>query len=79
MYGIKINKSALCYDVHLTYLSLHHEDSLSSEFLHKLKNVEIFFNLHSLKHAVQDNEGSSPTHSSTAVDQQGTAVGVRVC
>ena len=60
------------------YLSLNHEDSLSSELLEELKNVEILFHLHSLQHAVQDNEGSCPTHSSTAVDQQGAAIRVRV-
>ena len=60
------------------YLGLNHEDSLSSELLEELKNVEILFHLHSLQHAVQDNEGSCPTHPSTAVDQQGAAIRVRV-
>ena len=46
--------------------------------LDKLKDVEIFFNLHSLQHTVQYNEGSSSAHTSAAVDQQRTAVCVGV-
>ena len=67
-----------CKEVSTLYLSLNHEDSLSSQLFEKLKDVKIFFSLHSLQHAVQDNEGSCPPYSSTAVDQQGAGIRVRM-
>ena len=62
-----------CTDV---YLCLNHEDSLSSKLLEKLKDVEIIFLLHSLKHAIQDNKCSRPPYPSTTVHQEGARVRV---
>ena len=53
-------------------------DRLSSELFEKLEDVDTFFHLNSLQHAVQDNEGPCPTHPSTAVDQQRARVRVRM-
>lgn len=56
------------------HLCLDQQDSMDSDFSHKLVYVEIFLSLHSLKHAVQHNKCPSSAHSSTAVDQQGSGV-----
>ena len=62
----------------IPYLCLNHEDSLSSELLEKLKDVEIIFLLHSLQHAIQYNKRSCPPHPCTTVHQEGARVRVRM-
>ena len=78
----KFNVSGCRYSIKVTvhgdYLSLNHENSLSSELLEKFKDVETIFLFHSLQHAVQDNKCSCPPHSSTTVYQQGAKVRVRM-
>ena len=40
------------------------------EFIH----IDCVLSLHSLQHAIQQDEGACPTHTSTAVHQQGVAI-----
>ena len=58
-----------------THLSLDHQNSLGSHFLHEFWNVENSFLLHPLHHCVQSDEGASPANTGTAVHQQGRARG----
>ena len=53
----------------LIHLGLNHENTLTSKLFKKLVYIEVFFHLHSLQHAVQDDECSGPAHPSTAVNQ----------
>ena len=55
-----------------------HENTLVSKLLDKIIDIECFFSLHSLYHAVQDNESACSAHPSTAVDKQRTGVRVEM-
>ena len=54
-----------------SYLCLDHLDTFGSHASQEFINIDCFVMLHSLQHAVQDNEGTSPANASTAVDQHG--------
>ena len=63
----------------ITYHSLHHEDSLFSQFTDLLVNIDGLLCLDLLQHVVQGDEGASPAHTSTTVHQQQILPGVGVC
>ena len=42
--------------------------------MQKLVHIDCVLSLHSLQHAIQQDEGACPTHTSTAVYQQGVAI-----
>ena len=60
------------------YLSLHHERSVVSHSPDKSKDIQGVLRLHPEDHAVQSDEGTSTTHTSTAVHQQRWGVEVRM-
>ncbi len=56
------------------YQSLDHEHSLGPHIAEELVDVNRVLHLQPLQHAVQEDEGPGPTHTRTAVDQEGEAI-----
>ena len=57
------------------YLCLNHLHSLGADALQRLIHTQSSLTPHLLHDPVQEDEGTSPTHPSTAVDQQGWVQG----
>ena len=60
------------------YLCLDHLNSLGPHVLEVVEHTQGPLLPHLLHHQVQQDEGASPAHPSTAVDQQGLGLGGRV-
>ena len=57
-----------------TYQGLHHEYTLGPHVTQELIHIDCVLSLHPLQHAIQQDEGSCPTHTSTAVYQHGRTI-----
>ena len=55
--------------VNIAYQCLYHHEPLGPHVTQKLVHVDRVLHLHPLQHAVQQDEGACPTHTSTAVYQ----------
>ena len=56
------------------YQRLHHQNTLGPQVVQKLVHVDRVLHLHPLQHAVQQDEGARPAHTSTAVYQHGWTI-----
>ena len=57
-----------------TYQGLHHENTLGPHATQERIHIDCVLSLHSLQHAIQQDEGARPTHTSTAVYQHGRTI-----
>ena len=58
----------------VTYLCLHHQNPFGSHVMQEFVHIHRVLSLHPLEHAIQEDEGACPAHTSTAVYQQGVAI-----
>ena len=71
MYILGQKPSPACKSKYYTYRCLYHKDTTSPQLLDTPVDVHDILSLNPLHLSINGNEGTGPTHSSTAVYQEG--------